>query len=548
MLRIDARDKAQLIDPLFRSTPGFWLTIAVLLAIVAWGGYLYARQLIDGLATTGLQRPVYWGVYMVNFIFLIGVSMAGTLVSAALTLTGANWRRPITRIAETVTVFGLLIAGLQVLFDMGRPERMFMVVYYGRLQSPLLWDMVALSTYILASMFALYVSLLPDIAILRDNFPAQGPGWRRQLYTLLSLGWRGNRTQWLRLERVIKVTSVLIIPIGISLHTVTSWILATTVQPGWHSTILGPYFVVGAIFSGLGLLFVLLVLVRRLWRLEAYIGETQYRNLGWFLITMSVVWFYFTYTEHLTIAAGQEEGEFPVLASKLWGADAPAFWGMVGLMVVAFILLVVPRLLPEGLATVTFFQPRFALTSAMASALAITLAFLPQAQPIYAEIGRSGGLEMPFNIAPRDLLLFLAVLLALSAVVVSLFWVKRHMIAGTVISSICIVVGMWLERWNIIVPTMSHPYLIAWSRYLPTTTEWGLMVASFALLALLFLLFFKLFPPVSIWEVSEGRVIEQAQAQVKIPMPEPSTTRPPRRRGFGASAGSTLRRKGASWT
>ena len=354
MLRIDARDRTTLIDPLFRAGPGFWMTLAVLLVMIAGGIVVYVRQLVFGLAITGLERPAYWGVYMVNFIFLIGVSMAGTLVSAALTLTGANWRRPITRIAEAVTVFGLLIAAIQIMFDMGRPERALFMIPFGRLQSPLLWDMVSLSTYILASMFALYISLLPDLALLRDNYPPRAPAWRLTLYRWLALGWRGNRSQWLRLERAIHVTSILIIPIGISLHTVTSWILSTTVQPAWHSTIMGPYFVVGAIFSGLGMLYMLLVLARRMWHLENYIGAAQFQNLGWLLIVMSAVWFYFTYTEHLTIAAGQEEAEFPILASKLWGKDAPTFWGMVILMVIAFVILVVPRLIPRRRAQAAF--------------------------------------------------------------------------------------------------------------------------------------------------------------------------------------------------
>lgn len=535
MLRVDPGDKTRLIDPLFKTGPGFWATVVVLLAIIGWGGVMYVRQLMMGLAETGLQRPAYWGTYMVNFIFLIGVSMAGTLVSAALTLTGANWRRPITRIAETVTVFGLLIAGMQILFDMGRPERALFLIPYGRLQSPLLWDMVSLSTYIMASMFALYISLLPDLAILRDNCPAGAPAWRQKFYGLLALGWRGNREQWRRLERVLWITSILIIPIGISLHTVTSWILATTVQPGWHSTILGPYFVVGAIFSGLGLLFILLVGVRRLWRLEAYIGEAQFRNLSWLLIVMSAAWFYFTYTEHLTIAAGQEEAEFPVLASKLWGADAPAFWGMVVLMVIAFMLLVFPRLIPEHWAQAVVFQPRFAFTTATAGALAVVLAFLPQARPFTASLAldlQTGtGLAIG-ALSPRELLLVVGTVLFLLMVFSTLFWFKQHMVAGTVIASICVVAGMWLERWNIIVPTVTHPYLVRWTNYVPTATEWSLTLASFALFALLFTLFFKLFPAVSIWEITEGRVIEEAQSKLDVPPPEPSTT-PRRRWAFG---------------
>jgi Ni/Fe-hydrogenase subunit HybB-like protein len=472
---------------------------------------------------------------MVNFIFLIGVSMAGTLVSAALTLTGANWRRPITRIAETVTVFGLLIAALQIMFDMGRPERALLMIPFGRLQSPLLWDMVSLSTYILASMFALYISLLPDLAILRDNCPPHAPAWRRTLYRWLALGWRGNRQQWLRLERAIHVTSILIIPIGISLHTVTSWILSTTVQPAWHSTIMGPYFVVGAVFSGLGLLFILLVVARRVWQLEEYIGEAQFRSLGWLLIVMSAVWFYFTYTEHLTIAAGQEEAEFPILASKLWGKDAPTFWGMVILMVIAFVLMVIPRLLPTRRAQAAF-QPRPALVAATAGALLVLLGARPPQELIQAgllaDLGPGVG-----GVTPQQVLLFTGGLLLLLALYWLLQWFQQHMVFATVIASACVVVGMWLERWNIIVPTLDHPHLIPWTRYVPAWTEWALIVASFALFGLLFVVFFKLFPAVSIWEIMEGRVIQEAESQVAIPAPEPSLPLR-RRRIFGGRMGN----------
>jgi molybdopterin-containing oxidoreductase family membrane subunit len=242
MLTVDARDKSLLIDPLYRIGIRFWLMLLFLLGVIGWGGTMYVRQITIGLGETGLSRPVFWGVYMVNFIFLIGVSMAGTLISAALQLTGANWRRPITRIAETLTVFGLLVASLQILFDMGRPERMLSIFVYGRLQSPLLWDATSLTIYILASMSALFIQLLPDIALLRDNVPENSPKWRNFVYKLLAMGWRGNKEQWRRLEKVITITSILIIPIGVSLHTVTSWIFSTTVQPGWSSTILGPYF------------------------------------------------------------------------------------------------------------------------------------------------------------------------------------------------------------------------------------------------------------------------------------------------------------------
>jgi len=519
MLKVDQQDRDTLLEPLFRAGPGFYALAIALLAVIGWGVFVYARQVVLGLSVTGMQRPAYWGIYMVNFIFFIGISHAGTLISAILRVTQAEWRRPITRIAEAITVFALLTGTFQILFDLGRPDRLLYVFRFGRLQSPLLWDAVSVTAYFMGSVTYLYLPLIPDMAILRDNLPSTAPAWRGWLYGLLALGWRGNRTQWIRLEKVIAVMAVIIIPIAVSVHTIISWILATTVQPGWHSTVFGPYFVVGAIFSGIGALFIAMTAMRWAFHLEDYITEKQYKYLGYLLITMTAVWFYFTYAEHLTLAAGQQEAEFPVLASKLWGAYAPGFWIMVSLMVTAFWVLVFPRLIPEQWGEAPVFQPRFALATAAAGTLALSMAFLPQTQPVTAGIG---------NISGRSVLFIVAIAFAVVTGVSALPWLKRHIVASTVIASFCVVVGMWLERWNIVVPTMTHPRLILWGGYWPSATEWSLTAASFALFIFLFLIFFKIFPPVSVWEVAEGRAIEQARAQVEMPMPEPSTPTRPR--------------------
>ncbi len=522
MLKIEAQDRKILMEPLFRAGPGFYALVLVLLAIIGLGTFVYLRQILQGLAVTGMQRPTYWGVYMVNFVFFIGISHAGTLISAILRVTQAEWRRPITRIAEAITVVALIVGTFQILFDMGRPDRLLYVFWYGRLQSPLLWDAVSVTTYFLGSVTYLYLPLIPDVAILRDNLPSTVPAWRQRLYRLLALGWRGNRTQWIRLERVIAIMAIIIIPIAVSVHTIISWILATTVQPGWHSTVFGPYFVVGAIFSGIGALFIAMTIMRWVFHLEAYITERQYRYLGYLLIAMTVIWFYFTYTEHLILAAGQEEAEFPVLASKLWGEYASGFWLMVVLMIIAFWVLVFPHLIPARLGRAPIFQPRFAMATAVSTAMTLTLAFLPQIQPVTADIG---------NFSGRVVLFIVTIFLAIVTGIGFLPWLKQHIVTSTVIASFCIVVGMWLERWNIVVPTMTHPRLIPWAGYTPTATEWTLTVASFALFIFLFLIFFKLFPPVSVWEVAEGRVIERTQVQVEVPLPESSTS--PRRRRWG---------------
>jgi Ni/Fe-hydrogenase subunit HybB-like protein len=518
MLKAERQDKARLIDPLFRTTPAFWLAAAVLSGVLAWGAYTYLHQLTAGLAITGMGRPAYWGIYIVNFIFLIGVSIAGTVITSVLYLTGAEWRRPIGRIAEATTVFGLTAAGLQIIVDMGRPDRLLNTLVYGRLQSPLLWDMASLTLYLLTSVFALYLSLMPDLGLLRDNLPERAPRWRGMLYTILSLGWRGNREQWHRLERVTRIVAILIIPIGVSLHTVTSWIFSTTLQPGWHSTILGPYFVVGAIFSGMGLIFILVTLVREISPVKFYIDARHYRNLGWLFVAMSVVWFYFTYTEHLTMLAGQDEVEFPVLASKLWGADAGPFWAMVFLMVLAAFVLIAPHLFPERLARVRVFRPRLAFVSGLSATVAAFLVFAPQAlasqvRPVVAD------LALP---TLHQALLVTALVAAAVAVVSVLPLLKRHIEAATVVASVAVVAGMWLERWNIIVPTVTHPRLAPSVVYTPTLAEWSITLASFALIGLLLLVFFKVFPVVSLWEVAEGRVIDEAKAKIEIPLPPAS--------------------------
>lgn len=521
MLKVDPVDKAKLIDPLFRVNSRFWVAVAALLGVVAWGVFMYVRQLNLGLGQTGMDRPTFWGIYMVNFIFFIGISHAGTLISAILRVTGAEWRRPITRVAEAITVFALVVGTLQIIIDMGRPDRLWFVARYGRLQSPILWDVLSVTLYFLGSLTYLYLPLIPDAAILRDNAPAHAPRWQKRLYSLLALGWRGNREQWVRLEKAIAAMAIFIIPVAVSVHTIISWILATTVQPGWHSSIFGPYFVVGAIFSGIGALFIAMSAVRRALSLENYITLRHYRNLGLLFVVMTLTWAYFTYAEHLGIAAGQQTEEFPVLASKLWGSYATGFWIMIALMVGAFVVLVAPRLMSVLPVSQRVMRPQLAAASATGAVVTFLLLIAPATSwlpPLFVNAALSEPLE---RTAGWALLMLFALGLGLGIAP----WLRARPVLATVIASHFVLVGMWLERWNIIVPTMTHPRLIAYASYRPTSTELSLTAASVALFMLLFLIFFKLFPAVSIWEVAEGRVVEEAQSKIAIPAPEPTQQR-----------------------
>lgn len=514
MLTVDSSDKKHLIDPLGKPSPIFWLLIGGLLVIISLGVYAYIRQVIDGLAVTGMNRPVYWGLYMVNFIFCIGISLAGTFTSAILRITGVEWRRPITRLAEAVTLFALIIATLQIIIDMGRPDRLLYVMFYGRLQSPILWDLFIVMTYTISSAAYLYLPLIPDAAIIRDNLHPDAPKWQHMLYKVLALGWRGNVEQWRRLEKAVAMMAIFIIPVAISVHTITSWLLATTVQPGWHSTVFGPYFVVTAIFSGLSALFVVMTILRKTLHLEQYITMRQYRGMSWLFVTMAVTWGYFTYTETLTLVAGQQMMEFPVLASKMWGSHAITFWVMIGLIGVAFLIVLATLIVPHSFTRLASLQPRIMIGAGIIGGLLLLALTDPQFAPA------DGTTAEPFGLQTLGWAVF--GLMALIVVLGAGAWIKQHTMVATALAGSFVLVGTWMERWNIVVPTLTHPRMIHYGAYTPTVTEIVISIASFALFVFMAVVFFKLFPAVSIWEVAEGRLVEAAEKRVSIDLPEPS--------------------------
>lgn len=414
-----------LFEPLIRTGQGFYVTVVVLSLVIALGAYAYFRQLIYGLGVTGMNRPVFWGLYISNAVFFIAIGYGGTLTSAILRIVNAEWRRPITRAAEVITVCALLVGALNIAIDVGRPDRMLNLILYARLQSPILWDFIAVSLYLFFSVIYLYLPLIPDVATLQDKLP-EIPGWRRRLYARLSLGWKGTEVQKRRLERGISVMAVIMIPVAISVHTVLAWMFGMTVQPMWHSTIFGPYFVMGAIYSGIATLIIAMAILRRVAHLENYLKPIHFNNLGLLLITMTLAWLYFAVAEYLTTFYGDEPADMAVLYAKFRGEFALLFWGQV-----------------------------------------ITCLVIP---------------------------LFI------------LAFHRTRTIVGTVIASISVNIGMWLERYLIVIPTLTRPRLpYGRGTYRPTWVEWSIMAGCAAGLLLMFLAFSKLFPIVSIWEVREER-------------------------------------------
>ena len=335
------RLEATVLNPMRRTGNGYRAFILLLLLIIAWGLYAYAVQLRFGLMATGTRDVVMYGVYIVNFIFFIGISYAGALVSAILRLTHAGWRAPITRIAELIAVGGLTDGALQPIIDLGHPERVWHIIVFGRFQSPLLWDLVAIATYLVGSFIYLYLPLIPDLALVRDRMRQGSASLRWRIYNFLAVGWQNTAEQRQRLDRAIGIMAVAMIPLAVSVHTVVAFIFSMTLRPGWNSTIYGVYFVIGAIFSGTAVLLIIIAIFRKIYHFEEYITEKHFRYLGYLLLTLLLFYFYLSFTEYFTLGYKLLDEEKQLLTLLFLGKNAGWFWTFVvcGLVVPALILI-----------------------------------------------------------------------------------------------------------------------------------------------------------------------------------------------------------------
>ncbi len=281
----------RLIKQMTETSRSFWIWISFLAACVLLALVAYIVQLRKGLIVTGLRYEVSWGIYISTFVFWVGVSKGGTMVSAILRITNANWRTPMTRLSEAITVLALITGAPMIIADLGRPDRIWHLLRYGRIQSPLIWDFISVMTYLTACIIYFYLPLIPDVALLAKD--QRMPIWRRRLYERLSLHWMNTPAQQQLLERAIHVMAIIVIPLAVSVHTVVSWIFAMTLRPGWNSTIYGPYFVVGAIYSGAAAVIVAMWLLRRTMHLEAYLEPEHFRKIGKLLLASTLVYLYF---------------------------------------------------------------------------------------------------------------------------------------------------------------------------------------------------------------------------------------------------------------
>jgi len=283
-----------------RTGPRWYIIFAVFFLVFCVGVYGLVEQIDKGHIVTGMRDNVVWGLYIVNFIFFMGLSYAGALISGVLHLFHTGWRKPVVRLAELITVISLVIGPFFIFFCIGRLDRIPFLVMYPRIQSPITWDVIAISTDLIGCFMYLYLSFIEDFAILRDYKELQVPNWKRKLYSALSLGYTGTEKQKKILTNARNVMAAMIIAIAIIVYSVLAWIFGVTLQPGWHSTIFGPYFVIAAVFSGAGLLIILMWIFRKVYHLEEYITKRHFVNVGVLLTIIAAFYGYFTFSDYLT--------------------------------------------------------------------------------------------------------------------------------------------------------------------------------------------------------------------------------------------------------
>ncbi len=439
-------DVADLLDQ--KPSALWYVGMFISVAMLALGVWATTYQLMTGIGTWGLNNTVGWAFDITNFVFWIGIGHAGTLISAILFLFKQKWRTSVNRSAEAMTIFAVICAGLFPIIHMGRPWLAFWVIPYPNLRgplwvnfrSPLVWDMFAISTYFIISLTFWYVGLIPDLATLRDRTTSK---IKKAFYSFFSLGWNGSNRTWSRYETVYMLLAGLATPLVVSVHTIVSWDFATSVIPGWHTTIFPPYFVAGAVFSGFAMVLTLMLIARKVMKLEEYITLHHIESMCKIIIaTAGMVGLAYITEFFVALYSGNEFERFTFINRAL-GPYAWAYWTMV---------------------TCNLVVPQF-------------------------------------------------------------FWSKkiRQNLTAVFVLVALINVGMWFERFVIIVTSLSRDYLpSSWAHYSPTCIEVATLIGSFGLFFTLFLLFVRYLPVISIGEVKGvlkyGRVATSPTETIHTPV------------------------------
>ena len=417
-------------------TPKWWFgAVGFLLLVICTGLGAYGYEINKGVGVAGLSRPVLWGFYITNFVFWIGISHAGIMISAILRLTQAEWRRPVTRAAEVMTLFSLVAALSNIMFHVGRPWRLFWVYPYDfsrdifmNVRSPFVWDPSAVMTYLIGSSLFVFVALIPDLAVVRDRATGK---YAPKIYAFLCLGWRGTPRQW-RLQAIAGILlSALVLPVFVSVHSIVSWDFAVAIGvEGWHSTIFAPYFIIGAIHSGVSAVAMIMALIVWMWKMDEYIRPDHFDAIGRLLIVVAVTWFFFFVVEWIFALYTLETPDLALRELQVF--EGPYWW--------LFLL--------------------FLLTSF----------FIPVPMWLFKSVRRSAALMF--------------------------------------FTTVLVNVGMWLERFLIIIPGLARRSHLPfdWGSYHPSIIEILIVAETFAFVALGMLLFAKFFPLIPLFDVKEGMI------------------------------------------
>ncbi len=316
------------LESMHTATWKYWTVVIILIVLVVTClGYAWYYLIMQGLGVSGDNRPVYWGVLLVDFVYWIGLSHAGTLTSAILRVLKIESRRPFTRVAELLTAFALVNAGLSIFMHLGRVWLAYWLIPYPNertiwpdFHSPLMWDFMAINTYLLCSSIYLFLPLIPDLAMVRDR----SKGWSKTFYRILAIGFRGTEGEWKNLHTAMNIFAFAIIPVAFSVHTIVAWDFAMANRPGWSSTVFGPYFVSGALLSGVAAVPVVLFLVRSTMKnMKYFLRPEHFDTVAKMLLIISMGWAYFYFNDYIVPWYGGDKWE-KIL--NLFVQTGPQWW------------------------------------------------------------------------------------------------------------------------------------------------------------------------------------------------------------------------------
>lgn len=394
------------------------IVMAILVAFILVGLAAFITQVINGHIVTGMRDNVVWGVYIINFIFFVCLSYSGAFISGILHFFKTPWKNSVMRIVEIITVLSLIIGPIFILLCIGRLDRLHYLFLYPRIQSPITWDIIAIMTDLIGAILYLYLTFIPDFAILRDN-SENAPKWRQKVYRYLAINYQDSKQQRERLHKITRIMSAMVIALAIVAYSVLAWIFSLTLQPGWNSTIFAPYFIVAGLYSGVAIIILAMYLIRKYYKLDHYIRKVHFISAGVILLIMSLLYGYFTFSEYFSRWFSHKTSDAQLLDTLF----STYFWHFI--------------------------------------------------------LANYVGILVP---------------------VIILFFKKLRSIKSITFAAIVAVLGLWLNRYLIVVPTLETPYLPIqdtrpeYLHYTATWVEWALSFAGVAAFILCFILLMRLVP------------------------------------------------------